>query len=96
VDRWLKGDFDSAIALNGGSPDPYTTYNRYWLKEGRFATVAGYGDDTLETLMQQGRAETDPAKRMDIFTQFASSTWPKSSPWIWLYRATTTRRSSPT
>jgi len=28
VDRWLAGDFDSAIALNGGRPDPYTMYAR--------------------------------------------------------------------
>jgi len=85
VDRWLNADFDSAIALNGGSPDPYTTYNRYWLKDGRFAKTAGYGDDTLQTLMEQGRAETDPAKRLDIFTQLQQHL-AEVSPWIWLYK----------
>ena len=85
VQRWLDADFDSAIALNGGSPDPYTTYNRYWLKDGRFAKTAGYGDDTLQTLMEQGRAETDPAKRLDIFTQLQKHL-AEVSPWIWLYR----------
>jgi len=34
VDAWLKGDFDMAIALNGGRADPYTMYNRYWTKAG--------------------------------------------------------------
>ena len=85
VDRWLNADFDSAVALNGSGPDPYTTYNRYWLKDGRFAKTAGYGDDTLQSLMEQGRAETDPAKRLDIFTQLQQHL-AEVSPWIWLYR----------
>jgi peptide/nickel transport system substrate-binding protein len=34
VDAWLKGDFDMAVALNGGRPDPYAMYNRYFTKGG--------------------------------------------------------------
>jgi peptide/nickel transport system substrate-binding protein len=84
VDAWLKGDFDMAIALNGGRADPYTMYNRYWTKSGNLQKVANYIDDTLDSLMLKGRAETDPAKRKAIFTEFEKHL-AEMSPWIWLY-----------
>ncbi|TJV02364.1 MAG: ABC transporter substrate-binding protein, partial [Mesorhizobium sp.] len=84
VDAWLKGDFDMAIALNGGRADPYTMYNRYWTKAGNLQKVANYIDDTLDSQMQQGRAETDPAKRKVIFAAFEKHL-AEMSPWIWLY-----------
>ncbi|MBZ0304341.1 MAG: ABC transporter substrate-binding protein [Anaerolineae bacterium] len=84
VDRWLAADFDAAVALNGGRPDPYTMYARYWTKSGNLQTVAGYIDDTLDSLMAQGKAETDPAKRFDIFKQFQQHLV-EMAPWIWLY-----------
>jgi len=84
VDAWLKGDFDMAIALNGGRADPYTMYNRYWTKAGNLQKVANYIDDTLDSQMQQGRAETDPAKRKAIFAEFEKHL-AEMSPWIWLY-----------
>jgi peptide/nickel transport system substrate-binding protein len=84
VDRWLKGDFDTAVALNGGRPDPYTMYTRYWTKTGNLQKVANYIDDTLDSLMAQGKAETDPAKRKAIFDQFQKHLV-EMAPWIWLY-----------
>ena len=30
VARWLAADFDAAIALNGGNPDPHNMFVRYW------------------------------------------------------------------
>lgn len=84
VDRWLAGDFDSAVALNGGRPDPYTMYARYWTKTGNLQKVANYIDDTLDSLMAQGKAETDPAKRLEIFSQFQKHLV-EVAPWIWLY-----------
>ncbi len=84
IDRWLAADFDSAVALNGGRPDPYTMYARYWTKDGNLQKVANYIDDTLDSLMAQGRAETDPAKRLEIFTEFQKHL-AEMSPWIWLY-----------
>lgn len=84
VDRWLKGDFDAAVALNGGRPDPYTMYARYWTKAGNLQVVTNYIDDTLDSLMAQGRAETDPQKRYDIFAEFQKHIT-EVSPWIWLY-----------
>jgi peptide/nickel transport system substrate-binding protein len=84
VDRWLAADFDAAVALNGGRPDPYTMYVRYWTKTGNLNTVAGYIDDTLDDLMAQGRSETDPQKRFDIFSQFQKHLV-EMAPWVWLY-----------
>ncbi len=84
VDAWLKGDFDMAIALNGGRADPYTMYNRYWTKAGNLQKVANYIDDTLDSLMQKGRVETDPAERKATFGEFEKHL-AEVSPWIWLY-----------
>jgi peptide/nickel transport system substrate-binding protein len=84
VDRWLKGDFDATVALNGGRPDPYTMYARYWTKAGNLQKVSNYIDDTLDSLMAQGRAETDPKKRYDIFAEFQKHIV-EVAPWIWLY-----------
>ncbi len=84
VDRWLAGDFAAAIALNGGRPAPYSTYVRYWTAGGNFENVAGYGDDELDSLMQQGRVETDEAARYDIFKELSIQLAEKN-PWIWLY-----------
>jgi peptide/nickel transport system substrate-binding protein len=84
VQRWLAGDFMAAIALNGGRPDPYTMYARYWIKDAQFANTAGYIDDTLDSLMKQGQVETDIAARYDIFAEFQQHL-AEVSPWVWLY-----------
>lgn len=84
VDRWLKGDFDTAVALNGGRPDPYTMYARYWTKTGNLQGVANWIDDLTDELMARGRAESDPAKRFEIFAQFQKHIV-EQAPWIWLY-----------
>jgi peptide/nickel transport system substrate-binding protein len=83
VDTWLAGDFDMAVALNGGRPDPYPMYNRYFTKDGNLLKVSNYVDDTLDGLMQQGRVETDPAKRKEIFQQFEAHLV-EMAPWVWL------------
>ena len=84
VDAWLKGDFDMAMALNGGRPDPYTMYNRYWTKAGNLQKVSNFADDSIDALLQKGRVETDPDKRKVIFADFEKQLAEKS-PWIWLY-----------
>jgi peptide/nickel transport system substrate-binding protein len=83
VDRWLKADFDMAVALNGGRPDPYPMYNRYFTKDGNLLKVSNYTDDELDSLLKQGQAETDPAKRVEIFHKFEQHL-AETSPWIWL------------
>jgi peptide/nickel transport system substrate-binding protein len=88
VDTWLKGDFDMAVAQNGGRPDPYPMYNRYFTKNGNLIKVSNYLDDTLDSLMQQGRVETDPAKRKPIFQQFEQHL-AEAAPWVWISTTTT-------
>lgn len=84
VDRWLKGDFEAAVALNGGRPDPYTMYARYWQTTGNLNNVAGYIDSTLDDLMARGRTETDPDARYEIFAEFQRHLT-EVAPWVWLY-----------
>ena len=84
VDRWLAADFDAAVALNGGRSDPYSMYVRYWTSDGNLATVAGYSDETLDRLMREGRAETDPEARFEIFAEFQRHLV-EMAPWVWLY-----------
>jgi len=84
IDRWLAADFDMAVAHNSGRADPFTMYNRYWTKEGNLQKVSNYIDDELDSLMQQGRVESDPAKRAEIFTAFEKHIT-EMSPWVWLY-----------
>ena len=84
VDTWLKGDFDMAVALNGGSADPYTMYARYFTKDGNLQKVSNFVDGTLDELLQKGRVESDVAKRKEIFSAFEKDLAEKS-PWIWLY-----------
>jgi peptide/nickel transport system substrate-binding protein len=83
VDRWLKGDFDMAVALNGGRPDPYPMYNRYFTKEGNLLNVSNFVDDTLDELMAEGQRETDPDKRVEIFQEFERHL-AEQAPWLWL------------
>ena len=83
VDTWLTGNFDMAVAQNGGRPDPFPMYNRYFTKDGNLLKVSNFVDDTLDSLMRQGQAETDPAKRVEIFHQFENHLV-EQSPWLWL------------
>ena len=88
IDRWLAGDFDMAVALNGGRVDPYTMYNRYWTRAGNLQGVANYIDDTLDSLMTAGRVETDEDARREIFAQFESHL-AEMAPWVWLFTGNT-------
>jgi peptide/nickel transport system substrate-binding protein len=84
VDRWLAVDFDMTVALNSGPPDPYTMYARYFTSTGNLNYVAAYRDDTLDQLMAEGRAETDPQARFDTFAEFQRHL-AEEAPWVWLY-----------
>ena len=84
VDKWLAGDFDMAVALNGGRADPYTMYNRYWTKTGNLQKVSNFVDEDLDALLQKGRETTDPAARKAIFADFEKRI-AELSPWVWLY-----------
>jgi len=84
VDRWLKADFDAAIALNGGRADPHLMFVRYWTSKGNLNKVSAYNDPTLDDLMSKGQKETDPQKRIGIY-QDLEKHLVDASPWVWLY-----------
>jgi peptide/nickel transport system substrate-binding protein len=84
VARWLKGDFDAAIALNGGNPDPGVMFNRYWMSTGNLNMVAGYSDPAIDQLLSDGIATTDPVARKAIYDQVQTKLI-EAAPWIWLY-----------
>lgn len=84
VDRWLKGDFEAAIALNGGNPDPDIMFYRYWHSTGNLNLVAGYKDPEIDKLLEQGRATTDVTARKTIYNTVQQKLT-EAAPWVWLY-----------
>jgi peptide/nickel transport system substrate-binding protein len=84
VQRWLAANFDAAIALNGGRPDPETMYGRYFTSTGSLNKVAAYSSSTLDTLFQQGRTEPDVTKRKAIYKQI-SEQLEQNAPWVWMF-----------
>ncbi|MBJ7578470.1 ABC transporter substrate-binding protein [Devosia sp. MC532] len=83
VDTWLKGDFDMAVAQNGGRPDPYPMYNRYFTNEGNLQKVSNFLDEKSDTLLKQGQWETDPAARKEVFQEWERH-MAEQAPWLWL------------
>ena len=84
VQRWLAGDFDTAIALNGGSSDPNTMYARYFTSAGSFNKVAGYRSASLDTLFAEGKATSDEAARKAVYAQ-VSRELEDNAVWVWTY-----------
>ena len=84
VKRWLDGDFDAAVANNGGRVDPDTMYRRYFTSVGNLNKVAGYSSDTLDALFAQGVATDNYTKRKDIYTKI-SVELEKNAAWVWLF-----------
>ncbi|MBP7600504.1 MAG: hypothetical protein KA750_04115 [Thermoflexales bacterium] len=84
VARWLAGDFDAAIALNGGNPDPDAMFYRYWHSTGNLNKVAGYKDPEIDKLLDQGRAVSDPNARKAIYNDIQKKL-AEAAPWVWLY-----------
>ncbi|WP_433429818.1 ABC transporter substrate-binding protein [Nonomuraea sp. CA-141351] len=84
VDRWVAADFDAAVALNGGRPDPDGSYGRYFTSKGNLNKVAGYSSPELDKLFAEGKATTDEAARKAIYDQ-VSAKLEENAPWIWLF-----------
>ena len=84
VDRWLAADFDAAVALNGGRPDPDTMYGRYFTSTGNLNKVAGYSSPELDKLFAEGKTTSDVSKRKDIYTQI-SKTLEDNAVWVWMF-----------
>ncbi|MEU5865271.1 ABC transporter substrate-binding protein [Nonomuraea sp. NPDC047529] len=88
VDRWVAADFDAAVALNGGRPDPDGSYARYFTSKGNLNKVAGYSSPELDKLFAEGKATTDPAARKAIYEK-VSAELEANAPWIWLFTSYT-------
>jgi peptide/nickel transport system substrate-binding protein len=84
VERWLEADFDAAVALNGGRPDPHHMYARYFTSGGNLNHVATHSSDSLDELFAEGLAETDEAARQEIYAQISRELL-EASPWAWLF-----------
>ncbi|GAA3563557.1 ABC transporter substrate-binding protein [Nonomuraea rosea] len=84
VDRWVAADFDAAVALNGGRPDPDGSYGRYFTSKGNLNKVAGYSSPELDKLFAEGKATTDQAARKAIYDQVGAQLEDNAA-WIWLF-----------
>jgi peptide/nickel transport system substrate-binding protein len=88
VDRWVAADFETAVALNGGRPDPDGMYGRYFTGTGNLNKVAGYSSPALDALFAQGKATTDPDARKAIYQQ-VSAELENNAAWVWLFTSFT-------
>ncbi len=88
VDRWIAGDFDAAVALNGGRPDPDGMYGRYFTSTGNLNKVAGYSSPALDALFAEGKATPDPKDRAGIYEK-VSAELEDNAVWIWLFTSYT-------
>lgn len=84
VDKWLAADFDAAVALNGGRPDPDTMYGRYFTSTGNLNKVAGYSSPELDQLFAEGKTTTDVAKRSAAYAAI-SRHLEDNAVWVWLF-----------
>jgi peptide/nickel transport system substrate-binding protein len=83
VDNWLEANYDAAVALNGGSTDPYLMYGRYYGEGASLAKPAGLSDPRLQQLLRKGNSTTDEAEREQVFGQLQQELL-RLSPWVWL------------
>ncbi|WP_448808855.1 ABC transporter substrate-binding protein [Agromyces bauzanensis] len=88
VDRWIAADFDAAVALNGGRPDPDGMYGRYFTSTGNLNQVAGYSSPELDALFAEGKQSSDPDERKKIYTKI-SEHLEDNAAWIWLFTSYT-------
>ena len=84
VDRWVAADFEAAVALNGGRPDPDGMYGRYFTSKGNLNKVAGYSSPELDKLFAEGKKSTDKAEREKIYAD-VSKQLEDNAVWIWLF-----------
>jgi len=86
VTAWLAANFDAAVALNGGSNDPYLMYGRYYVTGGSLAKPAGLDSPQLSRLLTQGNATSNDGARQAIYRNVQKELLAES-PWIWMFRS---------
>jgi peptide/nickel transport system substrate-binding protein len=85
VQAWLAADYDAAVALNGGSYDPYLMYGRYFTTGGSLAKPAGIQSSTLNDLLVKGNSTSDEGQRKSTYGDLQKELL-KESPWVWMFR----------
>ena len=85
VTAWLDADYDAAVALNGGSSDPYLMYGRYFTTDGSLTKPAGLTSQTLNDLLVKGNSTTDESVRQATYKSLQEELL-KESPWVWTFR----------
>lgn len=88
IDRWIAGDFEAAIANNGGRPDPDGMYGRYFPSTGNLNQVAGYSSATMDALFAAGKSEGDPVARKQIYADI-SKELEDNAVWVWMFTGLT-------
>ena len=86
VGRYIKtGDFDVVLLGWGLSldPDQFSIWHSSQQGPGQFNFI-GYSNPRVDTLLEQGRLELDPDKRMKIYHEFARILL-EDSPVVYLY-----------
>jgi len=83
VDNWLNANYDAAVALNGGSTDPYVMYGRYFGTNASLAAPAGLTDEGLAELLTEGNSTTDEDERQQVYGELQAELL-ELSPWVWL------------
>ena len=94
VDKWLAADFTTAIALNGGRPDPDGMYGRYFTSTGNLNTVAGFSSPELDELFAKGKSTSDPEARKAIYADI-SKYLEDNAVWVWLFTSYTYTATTP-
>ena len=84
VKRWVAADFQAAIALNGGRPDPDAMYGRYFTSKGNLNKVAGYSSPALDELVAKGKTTTDVGQRKQVYSDVTKQLEDNAA-WIWLF-----------
>lgn len=72
VQRWSNSDFDAFVSLNGGSIDPDGYLHRTFISGGS-TNVFQFSDETVDTLLTQGRTTTDTAERQAIYNDLQTA-----------------------
>lgn len=86
IQRWLKGDFQAALAENGANPSPYIMYGRYFGTGASLAVPAGYSSTSLASLLQRADESISATTQQQLYTQF-SDQLVNNAVWIWLFNA---------
>lgn len=68
ISQALGGDFNVILWRNHPGGDPDTQYN--WWKSGSPVNFGKINDPEMDRLLDEGRVETDPAKRKAIYEDF--------------------------